>query len=99
MACFYVTIAGNYEYFLWFNFETDFLKNGNVFQNKFSEKWKRFSKKLEYCFLVKSTAIENATFAYETDLSETDFRTNRIGSTKWTYYKERSFASNYFILF
>ena len=32
---------------------------------------------------------------YKTARSEA--RGNRIGSTKWIYYKERSFASNYFI--
>ena len=50
---------------------------------------KTFFKKLEYCFLVESTKIENATFPYKTALSEA----NRMGSTKLNYQKERSFAS------
>ena len=31
-ACFYVTIIGNSEPFQYFNFETDFLENGNLLQ-------------------------------------------------------------------
>ena len=51
-------------------------------------------KKVEYRFLVESTKIDNITFLYKTALSEANVRTNRIGSTKWTYQKERSLASN-----
>ena len=32
-ACFYVTISENFKHFQWFNFETDFLENENLFQN------------------------------------------------------------------
>ena len=32
LACFYVTIDGNFERFQYFNFETNFLKNENLFQ-------------------------------------------------------------------
>ena len=60
-------------------------------------KTKTFFKKLEYPVLVKSTKIENASFLYKTALLEANVKTNRIVSTKWTYHKERSFASNYFI--
>ena len=56
-------------------------------------------KKLKHPFLFESTKIENGTFSYKTALSEAYAKTNRMGSTKWTYLKERSFASNYFILF
>ena len=52
--------------------------------------------KLEYCFLVESTKIDNITFPYKTALSEANFKTNRMGSTQLTYQKERSFASNHF---
>ena len=31
-ACFYVTMAGNFERFQYFNFETNFLENENLFQ-------------------------------------------------------------------
>ena len=31
-ACFYVTINENFERFQYFNFETDFLENENLFQ-------------------------------------------------------------------
>ena len=51
-------------------------------------------KKLEYRFLVESTKIDNITFPYKTALSEASVKTNRMGGTKWTYHKERSFASN-----
>ena len=58
---------------------------------------KTFSKKLEYGFLIESTKIKNASFPYKTATSETNVKTNRMVSTTWTYHKEPSFASNYFI--
>ena len=58
---------------------------------------KTFSKKLECGFLVESTKIENALFLYKSSKSEANVKTNRMVNTKWTYQKERSFASNYFI--
>ena len=54
-------------------------------------------KKLEYHFLVQRTKIDNITFFYKTALSEADVKTSRMGSTKLTYYKEHSFASNHFL--
>ena len=60
-------------------------------------KTKTFFIKLEYRFLVETTEIENASFPFKTALSETNFKANRIATTKWTYNKEWSFASNYFI--
>ena len=60
-------------------------------------KTKIFFKKLECCFLVESTKIENGSLPYKTAISEANVKTNRMVSTKWTYHKERSFASNYFI--
>ena len=65
--------------------------------NKFSGKWNSFSKNWSINFLFESTKIENASFPYKTDISEAHVTTNRIVSTKWTYQKERSLASNYFI--
>ena len=56
-------------------------------------KTKSFFKKLEYRFLVESTKIENASFRYKTATSEAHVKTNRIVTTKWTFPKERSFAS------
>ena len=61
-------------------------------------KTKTFFKKLEYRFLVESTEIKNALFPYKTATSGANVKTNRIVSTKLTYHKEQSFASNYFIL-
>ena len=61
-------------------------------------KTKSFSKKLEYRFCVESTKIENASFPYKNGISEANVKTNRMVSTKWAYHKERSFASNYFVI-
>ena len=52
---------------------------------------------MEYRFLVESTKIENVSIAYKTVMSEANAKVNRMVTTKWTYHKERSFASNYFI--
>ena len=57
-------------------------------------KTKIFFKKLEYCFLVESTKIENASFPYKTAISEANVKANRMVTTKWTYHKKRSFSSN-----
>ena len=48
-------------------------------------------------FLVETTKIENVSFPYKTAMSEANVKTNRMGSTKWTYHKEWTYASNYFI--
>ena len=37
---------------------------------------KIFFKKLEYCFLVESTKIENVSFRYKTVISEANVKTN-----------------------
>ena len=70
---------------------------GNLeqFQIKKTKK-RKFFEKLEYWFLVESTKIDNITFPYKTVLSEANVKTNRMGSTKLTYHKEQSFASNHF---
>ena len=81
-----MTITDNVERFQYFNFETNFLENETLL------------KKLQYHFLVESTTIENATYPYKTALSEANVKTNRMGSAKWTYLKEQSLASNYFII-
>ena len=36
----------------------------------------------------ESTKIDNISFPYKTALSEANVKTNRMGSTKWTYHKE-----------
>ena len=56
-----------------------------------------FFEKLEYRFLVETTEIENTLFPFKTALSEATVKTNKMTTTKWTYNKEWSFASNYFI--
>ena len=52
---------------------------------------------MEYCFLVQTTKIENTSFPFKTALSEANVKANRMATAKWTYQKERSFASNSFI--
>ena len=54
---------------------------------------KTFFEKLEYRLTVESTMIESATFLFKTAMSKVNVKTNRMGSTKWTYHKERSFAT------
>ena len=80
-----MTITENFKRFQYFNLETDFLENENLL------------KKLGHHFLVESTEIENASFPYKTVLSEANVKANKMITTKWTYQKERNFASNYFI--
>ena len=60
-------------------------------------KTKNFFKKLDYHFLVETTKIENTSFPFKTALSEANVKTNRMATTKWTYHKGWSFASNYLI--
>ena len=61
--------------------------------------WKKktFFKKLEHHFLVETTETENTSFPFKTALSETNVKTNRMATTKWTYHKEWSFDSKSFI--
>ena len=86
-VCFYVTISKRFKRFSYINFNSNFLKNKNLFQ------------KLEYRFLVETTKIENKLFPFKTALSEASVKTNRIVTPKWIYHKEWSFASNCFIFF
>ena len=77
------------------------MKVSNVFNTLTLEqifgKTKTFFKKLEYHFLLETTKTENTSFPFKTALSEANIMTNRISYTNWTYHKEWSFASNYFI--
>ena len=59
-------------------------------------KTKTFFKKLKYPLFVETTKIESTSFPFKTALSETNVKTNRMATTKWTFHKEWSFASNYF---
>ena len=81
----------HYEWKCWIfsiNFETHFLENENL-----------FFKKIESSFTVESTTIESVTCPYKTALLEANVKASRMGSTKWNYHNERSFASIYFIFF
>ena len=66
------------------------------FQNKFSGKRKPSSKNWSTVFQLKPLRLKTS-FPFKTALSETNVKTNRMATTKWTYHKEWSFASNYFI--
>ena len=59
---------------------------------------KVFIEKLEYCYLVESTTMENTTFQYRTVLSKANVKTNRIGGTKLTYHKEPGLSLTIFLL-
>ena len=78
-------ISERFKPFQYFAFETNFLENEILFE------------KLGYRFLVETTKIENTFFPFKTALSEANIKTNRMATTKWSYHKEWSFASNYFI--
>ena len=60
-------------------------------------KAKAFFRKMKHFFLVEGSKIENTSFPYKTETSEANVKTNKMVTTKWTYHKERSFASNYVI--
>ena len=81
-ACFYVTIIESFKRFQYFNLKQIFWKT------------KAFFRKLEYRFLIEITKIENTSFLFKTALSETNVKTKRMATTKWTYHKEWNFASN-----
>ena len=74
------------------------MKVSNVFNTSTLKqilwKTKKFLKKLEQAFLVENTKIENGSFPFETALSELNVR---MASTKWTFHKDWTFASNYFV--
>ena len=56
--------------------------------------WKTKILKQEYIILAKTAKTKTGTFPYKTAPSDANAKTNRMGITKWTYYRERSFASN-----
>ena len=60
-------------------------------------KTKTFLKKLEYPILVESMKIENASFPYKNTISEANVKTYRMVTSKLTYHKQWSSASDYFI--
>ena len=72
------------RYFEWFQYFTTLNENLRI---------------LKSSFLVESTKTENVLFLYKTAISEANVKTNGTVSKKWTFHKERSFASNYFTFF
>ena len=85
---------------MWHVFMWQSVKVSNVF-NTFTLKkkfWKTktFFQKLENLSLVKLLRLKTS-FPFKTALSEANVKTNRMATTKWTYHKEWSFASKYFI--
>ena len=77
------------------------MKVSNVFNTSTLKqvfwKTKTIFKKLEHPFLVETTKIAKTSFPFETALSESNVKTNRMSTIKWTYHKEWRFASNCFI--
>ena len=51
-------------------------------------------KEMEYRFSVESTTTENLTLLYKTDNSKANINTSRMGCTRRSYHKERSFATS-----
>ena len=84
---FFVTIPGHFDCFQYFDFETNFLENVNLFQKTgvpfFS--W-------NYRFLDWNTS-----FPFKNTRSEANVKTISMSTTKLTYHKEWSFSSNCFI--
>ena len=46
--------------------------------------------------MVEATKIGN-TFPFKTAVSDTNVKTNRMATSKWTYEKDWSFDNNYLI--
>ena len=72
-----------FERFQYFSFETKIQKNAGSFFLK---------KNWNTVFQLKVLP-----FPFKTALSEGNVKTNRIGSAKWIYHKERRLARNYFM--
>ena len=68
MAWFYLTTTENFKRFQYFDFETNFLENENLFKKAVF--WKIWSK------------IENALFPYKTAISVANVKTNKMVTTK-----------------
>ena len=86
LACFHVTISESFKRFKYINFKIQiFRKTKTLFQ------------KTVVLLLVEATKIENTSFPFKAAPSEANVKPNRIATTKWTYHKERNFASNCFI--
>ena len=70
-----MTISESSKRFQYFNFETNYLENENLFQ------------KNGVPFLVEATKIGNASLPFKTALSEANVKTNKIATTKWNIMK------------
>ena len=78
---FYKIISESFKRFQYFNFETNFLENDNLFL------------KIGVPFLVETSKTENTSFSFKNALSKVYVKKNRME----TYHKDWSFASNHFI--
>ena len=58
---------------------------------------KPFSKNWSTIFQLEVLRLKTQHFCTRLPLSEATVKTNRMGSTKRTYHKERSFFSNYLV--
>ena len=66
----YEKVSGNFEHLQYFNLETNFLENENLF------------KKIVVPLLFENTQTENALFLNKTAISEAIVQTNRMTSAK-----------------
>ena len=64
-----MTFSENFKRFQWFNFETDFLENENLFQKT-------------GVLFFENTKIENVSFPHQTAISEANVETNKVGEHK-----------------
>ena len=82
-------------YYFYFSF---IIVDVSLYQCISVQKKKIFFEKLECRFLAEGTTIESPLFTYKTALSKPKLGHEiEWGVKKWTYHKERSFTTNYFI--
>ena len=82
----------NWHVFMWQSLET-----WNVFNTlTLRQIFQTFFKKLECRFVVESTKINISTLT-KLSYQKTNVKTDRMGSTKWTYRKKRSFIWWWFV--
>ena len=84
---------------MWQSMEILNVFNSLTLKQIFWKTKKPFSKNCSIVFKLGALRFKNASSPYKTAISEANVKTNRMESTKWTYHKERSFISEYFIFF
>ena len=77
-------ITGKFEHFHYFTVKTRFLENKSLFEK---------ARALSYSWTYHD---RKRNISYKTVLPKASFKTSRMGCTKWTYHKERSFDTIWF---